>query len=121
LTPNYKNSRKSYTVVKYLFPEQNAKVANKKGRGTVSSAGYETGEEPNSTVFVENLPTEANESMLNLLFSQFPGFKKSRPIPAGGKAFIEFMEAAQASTAKDALQGFKVTPERPIKLSFAKN
>ena len=47
--------------------------------------------------------------------------KVSRPIPSGGKAFIEFHESTQASTAKDALQGFKVTPERPIKLSFAKN
>ena len=47
--------------------------------------------------------------------------KFSRPIPSGGKAFIEFMDATQATTAKDALQGFKVTPERPIKLTFAKN
>ena len=61
-----------------IFSETNAKVAAKKKTG-----GEE--EEPAATIYVENLPDEANESMLNLLFSQFPGFKKSRPIPAGGK------------------------------------
>ena len=45
-----------------------------------SEGGMQGGEEPNSTIFVENLPTEANESMLNLLFSQFPGFKKRKRI-----------------------------------------
>jgi len=58
--------------------EQNAKLAAKRraagGGGALPSV--ESGEEPNATIFVENLPTEANESMLNLLFSQFPGFKK---------------------------------------------
>ena len=64
--------------IERTFKETNAKVAAKK-----KPAGDE--EEPAATIYVENLPDEANESMLNLLFSQFPGFKKSRPIPAGGK------------------------------------
>ena len=121
------------------------------------------GEEASATIYVENLPNEANESMLNLLFQQFPGFKKSRPLPSGGKergflscfdlliiflakqmwlihcienqiifrvlnfiklhkkAFIDFAEPGQASSAKTALNGFKVTPEKAIQLSFAKN
>ena len=49
----------------------NAKLAKKKG--PVSAA---PGEEVSPTIYVENLPSEANESMLNLLFQQFPGFKK---------------------------------------------
>ena len=53
----------------------NAKVAAKK-RAAGGATPMEGGEEPNATIFVENLPNEANESMLNLLFSQFPGFKK---------------------------------------------
>ncbi|CBY13172.1 unnamed protein product [Oikopleura dioica] len=97
-----------------LAKETNAKLAAKK-----KPAGDE--EEPAATIYVENLPDEANESMLNLLFSQFPGFKKSRPIPAGGKAFVEFADPGAATSAKDALQGFKVTPDRPIKLTYAKN
>ena len=37
------------------------------------------------------------------------------------KAFIDFAEPGQASSAKTALNGFKVTPEKAIQLSFAKN
>merc|ERR1712227_228836 len=93
--------------------EMNAKLAKKKG--AVPTAN---GEEASATIYVENLPNEANESMLNLLFQQFPGFKKSRPLPSGGKAFIDFAEARQAASAKTALNGFKVTPEKAIQLSF---
>ena len=39
-------------------------------------AAVNPGEEISATIYVENLPNEANESMLNLLFQQFPGFKK---------------------------------------------
>ena len=46
---------------------------------------------------------------------------KSRPLPSGGKAFIDFAEPQQAASAKTALQGFKVTPEKAIQLTFAKN
>jgi len=51
--------------------EANAKLAKKKGAAPVAP-----GEEVSPTIYVENLPSEANESMLNLLFQQFPGFKK---------------------------------------------
>ena len=61
----------------------NAKLAKKKG--AVPTAN---GEEASATIYVENLPNEANESMLNLLFQQFPGFKKSRPLPSG--LFVTF-------------------------------
>lgn len=96
--------------------EANAKLAKKRGAATVAP-----GEDVSPTIYVENLPSEANESMLNLLFQQFPGFKKSRPLPSGGKAFIDFAEPQQAASAKTALQGFKVTPEKAIQLTFAKN
>lgn len=46
---------------------------------------------------------------------------QSRPLPSGGKAFIDFAEPQQAASAKTALQGFKVTPEKAIQLTFAKN
>ena len=61
--------------------ELNAKLAKKKGAVAMTA----NGEEASATIYVENLPNEANESMLNLLFQQFPGFKKSRPLPSGGK------------------------------------
>ena len=35
-------------------------------------------------------------------------------------AFVEFENEVQAGAAKDALQGFKITPTNAMKISFAK-
>ena len=52
---------------------------------------------------------------------RFPGFKEVRLVPGRHDiAFVEFESEVQAGAAKDALQGFKVTPTNPMKISFAK-
>ena len=56
-----------------------------------------------------------------ILWNLIKWANKSRPLPSGGKAFIDFAEPQQAASAKTALQGFKVTPEKAIQLTFAKN
>ena len=55
------------------------------------------------------------------IIMQWKSTHKSRPLPTGGKAFIDFAEPSQAASARTALQGFKVTPEKSIQLTFAKN
>lgn len=35
-------------------------------------------------------------------------------------AFVEFESEIQAGTAKDALQGFKITPTNAMKITYAK-
>ena len=35
-------------------------------------------------------------------------------------AFVEFENEVQAGTAKDSLQGFRITPTNAMKISFAK-
>ena len=54
-------------------------------------------------------------------FFRFPGFKEVRQVP-GRKdiAFVEFESEVESSAAKDALQGFKITPTHSMKISFAK-
>jgi hypothetical protein len=60
--------------------------------------------------------------MLSMLFRQYPGFAEVRMVPGkAGIAFIEFGDEAQASVARDGLQGFKITPEKPMKVSYAKH
>ena len=55
-----------------------------------------------------------------LLF-QFPGFKEVRLVPGRHDiAFVEFETEMQSAAARDALQGFKITPTTAIKISFAK-
>merc|ERR1711935_766769 len=76
---------------------------------------------PNQILFLTNLPEETNETMLSMLFNQFPGFKEVRLVPGRHDiAFVEFENEMQSSAARDALQGFKITPTASMKISFAK-
>ncbi|NXU60351.1 RU2B protein, partial [Horornis vulcanius] len=65
---------------------------------------------PNYILFLNNLPEETNEMMLSMLFNQFPGFKEVRL----------FENENQAGAARDALQGFKITPSHAMKITYAK-
>lgn len=76
---------------------------------------------PNNILFLTNLPPETNETMLQVLFVQFPGFKEVRLVPGRYDiAFVEFENEYQSGTAKDALQGFKISPTHAMKITFAK-
>lgn len=76
---------------------------------------------PHHILFLTLLPEETSQSMLQMLFNQFPGFKEVRLVPGRHDiAFVEFENEFQASSAKEALQGFKLTPTSSIKITFAK-
>lgn len=76
---------------------------------------------PNNILFVQNLPFETTSMMLQLLFQQYPGFREVRMIEAKpGIAFVEYEDDVQSSAAMDALQGFKINPQSPMAISFAK-
>lgn len=75
----------------------------------------------NRILFVENLPEETTPMMLAVLFQQYTGYKEARLIDGKpGIAFVEFADSFQATTAKDSLQDFKVTPTRSMQISFAR-
>ncbi|GMH07451.1 hypothetical protein Nepgr_009291 [Nepenthes gracilis] len=76
---------------------------------------------PNNILFIQNLPHETTSNMLQLLFQQYPGFREVRMIEAKpGIAFVEFEDEEQSSVAMQALQGFKVTPQNPMEITYAK-
>lgn len=76
---------------------------------------------PNAILFLTGLPEETNDMMLQMLFGQFPGFKEVRLIPGRPDiAFVEYEDETQSTAAKNGLQGFKVTPTAPIRITFAK-
>lgn len=59
--------------------------------------------------------------MLEFLFRQYPGFKEIRMVAAKpGIAFAEFEDDAKSSMAMQGLQDFKITPQFPMLISFAK-
>eukprot|EP00462_Mataza_sp_D1_P020757 CAMPEP_0175139408 /NCGR_PEP_ID=MMETSP0087-20121206/10883_1 /TAXON_ID=136419 /ORGANISM="Unknown Unknown, Strain D1" /LENGTH=228 /DNA_ID=CAMNT_0016422409 /DNA_START=41 /DNA_END=727 /DNA_ORIENTATION=+ len=88
----------------------------------VSSTTKEVEENPpNRILFLENLPEETETMMLAVLFQQYTGYKEARLIDGKpGIAFVEFSDSYQATTAKDSLQGFLITPTRSMKISFAR-
>ncbi|RRT77966.1 hypothetical protein B296_00017444 [Ensete ventricosum] len=76
---------------------------------------------PNNILFIQNLPHETTTMMLQILFQQYPGFGEVRMIEAKpGIAFVEFADDVQASIAMQALQGFKITPQNPMVITYAK-
>ncbi|XP_022970660.1 U2 small nuclear ribonucleoprotein B'' 2-like [Cucurbita maxima] len=76
---------------------------------------------PNNILFIENLPHETSSIMLQVLFQQYPGFREVRMIEVKpGIAFVEFEDDVQSSMAMQALQGFKIDPQHPMAISFAK-
>jgi len=76
---------------------------------------------PNQILFLTNLPEETNEVMLQMLFNQFPGFKEVRLVPGRHDiAFVEFENELQSATAKNTLDGFKITPNNSMVITFAK-
>ncbi|XP_065093502.1 U1 small nuclear ribonucleoprotein A [Ochlerotatus camptorhynchus] len=89
--------------------------------GTTASNSATAEQPPNQILFLTNLPEETNEMMLSMLFNQFPGFKEVRLVPNRHDiAFVEFATELQSGAAREALQGFKITPTHAMKISFAK-
>jgi len=76
--------------------------------------------EPNRTLFVENLPNEATDTMLSMLFRQYPGFQEVRLIPGRNVAFVDYENEHQAGMAMQGLQGFAMTPEVKLSLTYAR-
>ncbi|XP_039114596.1 U2 small nuclear ribonucleoprotein B''-like [Dioscorea cayenensis subsp. rotundata] len=76
---------------------------------------------PNNILFIQNLPFETTSAMLQILFREYPGFKEVRMIEAKpGIAFVEFEDDMQSSIAMQSLQGFKITPQYPMAITYAK-
>ncbi|KAM7522013.1 hypothetical protein LguiA_011915 [Lonicera macranthoides] len=76
---------------------------------------------PNNILFIQNLPHETTDTMLEVLFKQYPGFREVRMIDAKpGIAFVEFEDDIQSSVAMQALQGFKIAPQNPMVITYAK-
>ncbi|CAN6353818.1 unnamed protein product [Urochloa humidicola] len=76
---------------------------------------------PNNILFVQNLPHETTPMMLQMLFCQYPGFKEVRMVEAKpGIAFVEYGDEQQATAAMTQLQGFKITKENQMVITYAK-
>merc|ERR1711865_1180125 len=101
-------------------PNQIAGPAGGGGGGQAAAPKPAAPSEPNKTLFVENLPTEATDTMLSMLFRQYPGFQEVRLIGGRAVAFVDYQNEYQAGMALQGLQGFAMTPEVKLTLSYAR-
>ncbi|XP_071698780.1 U1 small nuclear ribonucleoprotein A-like [Rutidosis leptorrhynchoides] len=89
--------------------------------GGVKSGIPEAPAPPNNILFIQNLPHQTSSMMLQMLFGQHQGFKEVRMVEAKpGIAFIEYGDEMQATVAMHSLQGFKINPESPMLITYAK-
>lgn len=102
--------------------EKKKKKTKENIKKQLHSFGAPLGEQPpNQILFLTYLPEETNEVMLQMLFTQFSGFKEVRLVPGRHDiAFVEFENEIQATTAKESLNGFKLTPTSSMRITFAK-
>ncbi|CAL1694888.1 unnamed protein product [Somion occarium] len=76
---------------------------------------------PNKILFLQNLPENVSKDQLMALFSQYPNLYEVRLIPTKKDiAFVEYMDEASATVAKDALHNYKLDGENKIKITFAR-
>ncbi|KAK4559029.1 hypothetical protein RGQ29_008318 [Quercus rubra] len=89
--------------------------------GGVKSLVPEAPAPPNNILFVQNLPHETTPMMLQMLFHQYHGFKEVRMVETKpGIAFVEYTDEMQSTAAMQALQGFKITQQNPMLITYAK-
>ncbi|XAR58422.1 hypothetical protein NMG60_11013807 [Bertholletia excelsa] len=89
--------------------------------GGPKSAVPEAPAPPNNILFVQNLPHQTTQMMLQMLFCQYQGFKEVRMVEAKpGIAFVEYENEMQSTVAMQGLQGFKISPENPMLITYAK-
>ncbi len=83
--------------------------------------GRDDQQPPNKILFLQNLPEQTNEQMLEMLFNQYSGFKEVRMVTAKpGIAFVEYDSDMQASVAMSGLQDFQVTANNKMRVTYAK-
>jgi len=89
------------------------------GTEEMETEAQEDEPDANSILFVGNLPEGTTATMLEMLFTQCPGFKEVRPAKAG-IAFVEYETVQEAMVAKEALQGFQVDTSHAMSITYAK-
>ncbi|RNA43100.1 U1 small nuclear ribonucleo A [Brachionus plicatilis] len=107
--------------------EQAAKKEKKKAESAAVSGAAQvavqggSGDQPNKILFLVNLPEDTEQTVLQMLFQPFAGFREVRLVPGRFDiAFVEFENEHLATIAKDALQGFKIAPTNAMKITYAK-
>lgn len=102
------------------MPDTAASMAAR-ARGPAALGGPAIAAAPHETLFLQSLPDDVTDMALQMLFQQYPGFKQVRLVPGRkGIAFVDFESPAQSEAALQGLQGFKLSEDHLMQITFAK-
>lgn len=119
--PDKDRKKKGEAARETLIKRGESKRAAVAGPAGAMPVGPEGTAPPNKILFAQNLPEATTGQMISMLFQQYPGFLEVRMVDARpGIAFIEFDSDLSSTTAMAGLQGFKITPDKAMMLSYAK-
>lgn len=126
---NEKSDRISKRDGSYVPKAKRVKLEKKKQQQTETAPPTDTAPPPTPStsnapppshiLLATDLPAECNEMMLAMLFRQYTGFKEVR-IPREGLAFVEFETEPHATLALERLNGFALTTNDKLKLTYGK-
>ena len=71
-----------------------------------------------TTLVIENLPSEASSDLIKELFKKFPGLVNVNVNSSKWVGFIEFSTHDEAKLAQQRMNGFPLTEENKLILSF---
>lgn len=97
-------------------PSESVEPAPKKQK----KEALDTSQPPSHILFMQDLPPECNSMMLEMLFRQYTGYKEVR-VPREGLAFVEFDDEPHATLALQGLNGFKLTTNDTLNLTYGKS
>jgi U2 small nuclear ribonucleoprotein B'' len=90
--------------------------------GAADAAASSEPEVPHTILYLENLPKETTQPVIEMLFDKLPGFKEVRVVPGRPDiAFVEYDSLDNAAHARATMQSFPITSGKHLKISFAKH
>lgn len=107
---------------KMLENRAKTKQRKKTPTGAVSTRTTTTttsDEPPNKILFIQYLPEDTTDAMLDEVFGQFPGFVETRHFAVRHLAFIEYSTEAEAINAKEKTQDVEISGQT-VSITYAK-
>ncbi|CAG9328471.1 SNRPA [Blepharisma stoltei] len=102
----------------HFFRKLEEKQAKRRGMQIEMPSNGHAG--ANHILFIERIDSSIPENVIASLFSLYKGYKEVRMIPEKRVAFIEFDEDFQAAKALEGLNGYKITENCQLIISYAK-
>lgn len=98
-------------------PREKKKVKGEPAAKKLMTESSQQAVQQSNVLLVSNLPDDANQTMIQMLFRKYPGYH-SVTTPKGGQCQVRFNTPANANISMRAMQGFKFFNNVKLDLSY---